>query len=256
MNQVFPEELIKRIFESQSFSLQWMKTVFETLSREMPSDMDKKEADRIFEKIARDVMDLYQNFVGRYLNAPQPGVPNEMFQNLLKAMDAHYRFSILAGEFSIKLSKPLLESMKSIQEMLREKEDPETGREASQTAYDRLIGILEKTYDDYLKSREGIADVARVVEAHTAYKSRIHAAGEAWCRTLGIPTRSELNAISRTVYELRKQNRELSRRLDGISRSLSNQRGCQKSTKSALEIKNRIKSSGSQDVVSGDHKAS
>ncbi|MEW5908526.1 MAG: poly(R)-hydroxyalkanoic acid synthase subunit PhaE [Thermodesulfobacteriota bacterium] len=256
MNHGFPEELLKRISEGGSLSLQLIQTFFEAMQQSLQGNSDQKEAGYIYEKLTGDFLALYQDIIGRYLNAPQLGIPNELFQNILKAMDAHHRFSVLISEFALKFSKPFVESMGTIRKTAMEKNAAGNRFENFQDACDIAVGILEKKYDAYLKSDEGIADVARIVEGHAAYKSRMDAAGESWCRTLGIPGRTEVKNLSRNIYELRKQYRELNRRLDSLSESLLTSRFDGNAGNRGSNRKRKINPTENRNAASGNHETS
>lgn len=217
MDKDHPEELMRRLFEGGSLYLQLMKTMMEAAGKPLQGDAGHPEKDPIYEKLSEHYLELYQSVIGKYLKAPQFGIQNEMLQKVLAAFDAQNRLAVWIGEFLLKFGKPFVESMETIRPTIKDKEAAGEELNSAQAIYDAAVGILEKKYDAYLKSAQGVADVARIVEQYLNYKEKTNAAADSWYRTVGIPARNEMDGIFRSVYDLRKRYRQLSRRLDGLS---------------------------------------
>ena len=244
MDKDHPEELMRRLFEGGSLYLQLMKTMVEATEKPLQGDAGRPEKDSIYEKLSEHYLELYQSVIGKYLKAPQFGIQNDMLQKILAAIDAQNRLTVWIGEFILKFNRPLLESMGKIRQTIEDKEAAGEELNSAQASYDVAAGILEKKYDAYLKSAEGTTDMARIVEQYMNYKEKMNAAADGWYRTVGIPTRNEMAGIFRSVYDLRKRYRQLSRRLDGISGNAEPKK------------KNKTRSSRSKRVIPGNHEIS
>jgi hypothetical protein len=164
-----------------------------------------------------------------------------MLQKVLAAIDAQNRLMVWIGEFLLKFSRPFVESMGTIRQTIEDKEAAGEELNSAQAIHDVAVGIFEKKYDAYLKSAEGTTDMARIVEQYMNYKEKMNAAADGWYRTVGIPTRNEMAGIFRSVYDLRKGYRQLSRRLDGFSGI------------AAPKKKNKARPSRSKRVIPGNH---
>lgn len=168
--------------------------------------------DERWEKVVRELPEnylmFYKEVAGKFLKGPQLGVYREVLHQLMDATDGHQRFAAALSDFLVKLSRPMEKSFKKLDQALKSKEVSENDFKSPQAFYDLTIGILEKDYDDYLKSPEGVQDVAEVIQSYVTYREKSDGAKDVWLKSFSIPTTKEMEDVYKNMYQLKKQVRK------------------------------------------------
>ena len=74
--------------------------------------------------------------------------------------------------------------------------------------FDFAVNILEKRYDEYIKSPDGVKKVVDLVEIYLDYKKKHNIARDIWFRSLSIPTGKEMEDVYKGIHDLKKKTRK------------------------------------------------
>ena len=77
---------------------------------------------------------------------------------------------------------------------------------------DKALVDMQRS-DDFLKAQRNL------VSASTKFKQKQTAMVEAWCESISIPTRSEIDDVHKVVYELRREIRQLKQEINKLKKS-------------------------------------
>lgn len=194
--------------ENGKLYLEFMNTVFEA-ARTMLADEDRGEKlDEIYNSLSQRWLELYQESVGKYLAAPQFGIQREALQQFNTSVAAYHRFIGAGGDFLVMFSKPLKKSMDIIQQTLQDEARMDADFNSARDVYGFAVKILEKEYDNWLKSPEGVQSVAGMVEKYVDYKKSLNPVRDNWFKSLAIPTKTEMEDVYKSIYELKKKSRQ------------------------------------------------
>ena len=196
-------KILEQMLESGSSYAELMNAVFE-------SGKENHEAnwEEMVRQIADNYLQFYREFAGKYLKAPQLGIYRESLHQVLDAADAQHQLAIETGDFLVKFFKPLKKTLKTLDRKLKSKHASENSFESKEEIYNFISGLLEKEYDDYLKSPEGVQDVADVIQSYVAYREKSDDAKDILLKALSIPTSKEMEDIYKSTYDLKKRVRK------------------------------------------------
>ena len=153
------------------------------------------------------ISNLIKNLQENTLKIPQLGIYRETLHQIMDAIDAHHQFATDTSDFIIKFSKPLKKSLKTLDQSLKSKHAEKNGFKSTKDIYDFISGVFDKECDDYLKSPEGVQDVANVIQSYVTYRERSDEAKDIWLKSLSIPTKKEMEDVYRSIYDLKKRVR-------------------------------------------------
>jgi hypothetical protein len=187
---------------------EFMNTVLEA-TRAMFANIDSDEQlDEIYDNLSKHWLKLYQESIGKYLAAPQFGIQREALQQFNASIAAYHRFMGAGGDFLVMFGKPLKKSMDIIQKTLQDEERMNTEFSSAKDVYNFAVKILDKEYDNWLKSPEGVQSVAAMVEKYTEYKQSLNPVRDNLLKSMAVPTKAEMEDVYKGIYELRKKSRQ------------------------------------------------
>ena len=201
-------KLMHRISHYGFLFMNFMNTVLEAAKATYGGAGSDEKLNEIYNKISQSYFELYQASVGKYLAAPQFGIPRESLHQILSAIDSYHKFMGAVGDFFVKFSMPLKDSLDILQQAITDSEGAADGFKSAKEVYNFVVNILEKRYDDYLKSPEGIQNVVDVVRKYLEYKKKLNNVRDIWFRSLSIPTSREMEDVYRGIYDLKKKTRK------------------------------------------------
>ena len=194
--------------ENGKHYLDFLNTVFEA-TRAMFTNIDSdEELGQIYDNLSKRWLELFQESVGKYLAAPQFGIQRETLQQLNASIAAYHEFMGAGGDFLVMFGKPLKKSMEIIQKTLQDEERMNTDFNSAKDVYNFAVKILDKEYDNWLKSPEGVQSVAAMVEKYMEYKQRLNPVRDNLLRSIAVPTKAEMEDVYKGIYELRKKSRQ------------------------------------------------
>lgn len=212
------------LHDGNNDTAQRMLAFWEALYANRPQNLDNWQ--RIIASLSQSPMDTWrdltrgqlQDGLNRILNAPGFGYAREdqdRYQALLRcginyqnAMQNYLQF--FAG-LGIKAS----ELMRSrLQEMNTQGSNVDTAK----GLYDLWVGCCEEVYGEQVMSPEYAKLHGNLVNALMAYKQQSNAIVDGTMEALNMPTRAELHTMQDRLQETRRENKNLRRDLDALSK--------------------------------------
>ena len=153
-------------------------------------------------------LNFYQENLGRFLKMPMLGVARESLMQMTAAADAYNRFILNLTEFSVKFGVPFQTALDGFRQAAESRAtagtDSGNGPAEAEFQYDLLVRLLDKAYDDYLKSPEGVRAVADLISQYLAYEQKARAVREIGLKAYGLPTPKEMDQAHKEIYHLKK----------------------------------------------------
>jgi hypothetical protein len=166
-----------------------------------------------FENLDQDIFkictEIYEEDFRQLLNLPQVGLTHLSQERSNRAMDRFGQFQAAMAEFIYLLYLPMKKSLREIQWAETGEDKPEEFKDY----YRRWLKLLEGHYMTLFKSPEytlTLSHTLETLEDFTLAKQELLAGS---LGALPIPTHRDMDEIYREVYLLKKQVKELSKRL-------------------------------------------
>ncbi|VXD25309.1 putative poly(3-hydroxyalkanoate) synthase component [Planktothrix serta PCC 8927] len=152
---------------------------------------------------------FYQPTFGNFLQSPTLGVTREFNNKILKGFDqwtnlyrASNNYQILLSDIQVKSFEALIQKLVE----LAEKGEPVTDWRKFQDLWSIVSDdIFEKTF----MSEENLKVHGDFLNALNAYRIQQQELMESWMKAMNMPSRSEVDEIHKTIYELRKEVKRL-----------------------------------------------
>lgn len=203
-----PAEAAGRMLESGNLFMKLMNAVQQSVIAASQRESSDEEKDKLIEKISQGVQEFYQAQLGKYLAAPQLGLSREALHQLMTAIDSYHRLLGAIGEFGVKFSYPLTKSLEVLSREIKDREKTAQDFKSAQEIINLAVTILEKNYDDYLKSPGGVKSVVRLVEAYLEVKEKTDPVLNQIYKLLSLPTKKEMEDVYQRIHDLRKKTRK------------------------------------------------
>jgi class III poly(R)-hydroxyalkanoic acid synthase PhaE subunit len=201
-------EILQSVIQNGHLYIEFMNTVLEAAKAAHTGDASDEILNEINSKMMQQYLNLYQANIGKFIDVPQFGIHREAQQQIMAAIDSYHQFMGAVGEFTAKFSMPLKDAMDILQQAIKRREKADDGFKSAKEIYDFAVNILEKRYDEYIKSPDGVQNVVDVVEKYLDYKKKHNTAKDIWFRSLSIPTRKEMEDVYKGIYDLKKRARK------------------------------------------------
>ena len=252
-------KILQNIIQNGHLYIEFMNTVLEA-ARAAHAGHDTDEVlNEIYNKMSQLYLNLYQANIGKIMGVPQFGIHREAQHQIMAAIDSYHRLMGAAGDFVAKFSMPMKDAMNVLQQEIRDREAAGDGFKSAKEIYDFAVNILEKRYDEYIKSPDGVKNVVDLVEIYLDYKKKHNIARDIWFRSLSIPTGKEMEDVYKGIHDLKKKTRKqdalireqekmikaLKRKLQNIESALPSKKPTAKSTAKRL-VKSKAAAKGSK----------
>ena len=201
-------QITQRIFQTGNIYLDFMNTVTEATRAAFAGEDSGKKPDEIRNKLSQHLLELYQESVGKYLEAPQLGISREALEQFNSAISAHHHFLGETGDFIVTFGAPLKKAMDILQQTIKDREQTEGEFKSAGEIYNFAVETLDKEYDEWLKSPEGVQCVAKVVDQYLEYRRKLNPVKDNWFKSLSIPTQREMADVYKGIYDLKKKSRQ------------------------------------------------
>ncbi|MBW2433115.1 MAG: hypothetical protein JRF36_05905 [Deltaproteobacteria bacterium] len=208
VNSEIPDKIFDSIIQNGHLYIEFMNTVLEAAKAAHVGDATDEMLNEIYTKMTQQYFSLYQANIGKLAGVPQFGIHREAQHQIMAAIDSYHRFTGSVGDFLLKFSMPLKDAMNMLQQAIRDRDAAGDGFKSAKEIYDFAVDILEKRYDEYIKSPEGVQNVVDLVEKYLDYKKKQNIARDIWFRLLSIPTRKEMEDVYKGIYDLKKKTRK------------------------------------------------
>ncbi len=160
----------------------------------------------------------YEASLGKLLRAPGLGYFRESYEKLMGGIDSLVEFNIVLADFNGALYQAGVAAMQKLLEKLGESmaagEYPSTFREF----YEQWWKTNEDIYEDLFRTEEFGKLLGQIVHRGMQFRKAYHEFLEEVVKQLDlpVPTRSEMDNLYKTVYELRKTVRKQARELESL----------------------------------------
>lgn len=201
-------KIFQGIIQNGQLYIEFMNSVLEAARAAHAGDATDEMLNEIYHKMSQQCLNLYQVTIGKFVGIPQFGIHREAQHQIIAAVDSYHRFMGAVGDFIVKFSIPMKDAMDMLQQEIKDREAADDGFKSAKEIYDFAVNILEKRYDEYIKSPEGVQNVAELVEQYLDYKKKQNIARDIGFKSLSIPTRKEMEDVYKGIYELKKKTRK------------------------------------------------
>jgi hypothetical protein len=188
--------------------LEFMNTAMEATRAALAGEDSGEKPDEIRNKLSQHLQVLYQESVGKYLEAPQLGISREALEQFNAAISAYHQFLGETGDFIATFGTPLKNAMDILPQTIKDLEQTEGEFKNAEEIYHFAVKILDKEYDEWLKSPEGVQRVAKVVDKYLDYRRKLNPVKDNWFKSLSIPTQREMADVYKGIYDLKKKSRQ------------------------------------------------
>jgi hypothetical protein len=208
MDSEIQSKMMQRIIENGNLYLKFLNTVLEATQATYAGEGSDENLNEIHAHMSDHLLELYQECVGKYLTAPQFGIPREALQQINSAISANHKFMGAVGDFLIMFSTPFKRSMDILQQAIKDRERAGEGFKSAKEVYNFAVKIFDKEYDDWLKSSAGVQSVVNMVDNYLEYRKKLNPVKDIWLKSLSIPTKREMEDVYRGIYDLKKKTRK------------------------------------------------
>jgi len=201
-------QITQRIIQTGNLYLDFMSTVMKAGPAAFAGEGSDDTRTEIHNNLSRHLQELYQESVGKYLEAPQLGISREAQQQFNSAINTYQEFLLETGGFLATFSTPLKNAIDLLQQAIKDREGTDGEFKSAKEVYNHAVKILDEEYDAWLKSPEGVQRVASAVGKYLDYRKMLNPVRDNWYKSLSIPTRREMEDIYKGIYDLKKKSRQ------------------------------------------------
>ncbi|MBQ9059472.1 MAG: hypothetical protein IJ125_09835 [Atopobiaceae bacterium] len=211
-------ELMQRPMDFMDTCVNYYKQNFAPLL-EVDEDILKRIANgdlNAYTDFFREFNAKYEETIGKYYNMMGLGLNRESNEDVMKAMSAYNKAMFATGELMSMVMSVSGDSATKLttayQNAITEGKVPTTFREFydlwSSTTEEELVKLLNT--DEFSKTFDNFADM------YSQYMSANNKVIERMLSGLPIPTNTDMKSLYKTVYDLRKEVRDLKRAIAGM----------------------------------------
>ena len=188
----------------------WMQVDEELLQRIAKGDMSA------YTDFFKQFNEKYEETLEKYFNIAGLGLNRESYEDQMQAVNAYYKAMFAGAELCSVVMNNLSESMKAMYEkfqaLIAEGKIPATFREFYDLWYKTTEGGLAKLLDtdEFAKVFDEYSD------KYAQYMIAMNKEYERMLSSLPIPTNTDMKSLYKTVYDLRKQVRDLEREIETL----------------------------------------
>jgi len=162
---------------------------------------------------------LYEQEFQKYFHIPQFGLPRFHQERLLKLMDKFNIFQSHLSELVYLFSVPLDKTNNVMQQNMEEMINTGNLFDAPDEGYAEWVKTLEGHYMVLLKSEKYTKVLRNTIDSMADYKN---AKNEVLCevlKLLPIPTNKDMDEVYKELYTVKKQLKEMSRKIDKLTKN-------------------------------------
>ncbi len=200
----------------------WMEFGAETLARPLLPAEPGTGMTSIIEFYER-WRKAYEASLGKLLRTPGLGYFRESYEKLMAGIDSLMEFNIVLADFNGALYQAGVSAMQKLLEKLGESmaagEYPNTFREF----YDKWWKTNEDIYEELFRTEEFGKLLGQIVDRGMQFRKAYHEFLEEVMKQLDlpVPTRSEMDNLYKTVYQLKKTVRQQAREIEELKKAPS-----------------------------------
>ncbi|GAB6906057.1 putative PhaE: poly(3-hydroxyalkanoate) synthase component [Desulfosarcina cetonica] len=203
-----PDVLIKMAQTSVGSFLELQQSLFQRLGR-VGESVKAYEFQDMEENIFRLWTDIYEKEFRQFFNVPQLGLLREYQEKTYQTMDKFNLFQANLAEFVRMLGLPFNHSSQVMQDKLTRLAENGELSEDVQAYYRMWIKVLEGHYMTLFQTPEYVEVLARTVNSLSDFHAARDAVFEDMLYLLPVARKTDMDDISRDLYELKKRLRKL-----------------------------------------------
>ena len=195
----------------QELSQPWLRL----MTRDAPAHLGRAfpgEQSELLE-LSSHYWDAYERTIGRLLGSPSLGYSRELNHRLAEGFHAWQEFLRAGFEYRVVMSEAWMNAVKQTMQRLRERGE----RGEPVISVKQLIEVWTDTADEafteIFESRRYIDAQGQVLNSAMALRRKQQEIVDNLLKGSYVPSRSELDEAYRSIYELRKEIRELKKQL-------------------------------------------
>ncbi len=201
---------------SQEGLAQMQQEWLQQIGKMQSANGDTNAFSHIDEMVLKRWTDLHHKEMQRFLNIPQLGLTRFYQEKINHAAEKYDQFQSAMGEFFVLLYLPLNKASKHLQDDVARMTKEEALPEDSKVYYDKWIKALERFYQDLFRSPEYTRSLAKTVYAMNDFVGAREAVMEDALKALPIPTHTDMDALYKEMYKLKKRIKTLERELASL----------------------------------------
>ncbi|MDR3177128.1 MAG: hypothetical protein LBU06_11430 [Desulfovibrio sp.] len=151
----------------------------------------------------------YEKSFGTLLNSPTYGKEMEFWRLLKASLDRFIKYDIAARKFSSRLAEIMQDATKRALEDYVDMHAKGTQPKTFEEFYKYWVRLVSDSYQKVLSSDDVSILAGNMVDAMSKFKIEFDKLCEVYLSVLPIPKNSDMDALYKTVYELKKELRAL-----------------------------------------------
>ncbi|MBF8983199.1 hypothetical protein IZY60_06595 [Lutibacter sp. B2] len=163
----------------------------------------------------------YEQTFGKLFGAPIMGINREYFEKQVGSVDSFMKYTNSINEFTATISRVGIETMEKIsqdlQDMIKDETQPKTFKEF----YEYWSRKNEEAYNNLFETDGFSKLLSQVVDAGGEFKKNYDKVLEQQLAFLPFPTKTDMNSMYKTIYELKKSVRNTTKELKEVKNRLN-----------------------------------
>ena len=158
--------------------------------------------------------DIYEKTFGSVLQSPSLGYTREFNNKLFKSFDAWINFSKANVDYQLVLVEVWLKAFEELtRELASSKEKDETIQNWQQFLQ-VWSSVFDRVFAQTFRSEDALEIQGKFLNSAMTYRLRQQQLMEVFLKMNDLPSRSEVDEIHRSIYELRKEIKSLKKSLE------------------------------------------
>ncbi len=158
--------------------------------------------------------DIYQQTFGSVLQSPSLGYTREFNNKLFKSFDAWINFSKASVDYQLVLLNVWLKASEELmRELASSKEKGETVQDWQQFLQ-VWSNVFDRVFAQTFRAENALEVQGNFLNSAMTYRLYQQQLMEVFLKMYDLPTRSEVDEIHRSIYELRKQIKSLKKSIE------------------------------------------
>jgi class III poly(R)-hydroxyalkanoic acid synthase PhaE subunit len=196
--------------------------------------------------------DSYDQTFGQFLESPTLGLTRELEAKIRKGFNVWQHYRRADFEYQLVVIEAWVKSFEQLQsQLISLSEQGEKIRSVSQLAT-VWTNVAEAAFGDVFKSEKYIRAQGKLLEATMHYRIQQREIIELILKTYDIPTRTEIDAVHRTNYELRKEIKALKKVIKATDKSAATQSDLAETRKTVAALQTEMKNANKNVVTSSE----
>ncbi len=191
------------------FQQQWLEMLGVIKDQTDPSKLENPDLESF-----KAWIDVYEKEFRKFLTTPQLGLTRYYQERMREVLDKFNLFQAKMSEFTYSLFRPMEDSFKvmreRVEELTRGGKLPENPKEY----YQMWIKILEDYYLNWFRSSEYARIMNGTLDALEEFTGAKQKFLQGFLQTLAVPSYTDLDDLSKDLYELKRRVKELAKKID------------------------------------------